>query len=83
MPGLQVLPPEATYMAWLDCRALELPADPFDFFLERARVALTRGSDFGAPGKGCVRLNFATSRAILLEILERMEAALGRRSSIG
>jgi len=83
MPGLDVLPPEATYMAWLDCRGLGLPAEPFDFFLEHARVALTRGSDFGAPGKGCVRLNFATSRAILLEILERMEAALGRRSSIG
>ena len=83
MPDLEVLPPEATYMAWLDCRALELPADPFDFFLESARVALTRGSDFGAPGKGCVRLNFATSRTILVEILERMEAALGRRSSVG
>ena len=83
MPDLEVLPPEATYMAWLDCRGLELPADPFDFFLESARVALTRGSDFGAPGKGCVRLNFATSRTILVEILERMEAALGRRSSVG
>ena len=83
MPDLQVLPPEATYMAWLDCRDLGLPADPFDFFLEHGRVALTRGREFGEPGKGCVRMNFATSRAILLEILERMEAAVRRHPSIG
>jgi cystathionine beta-lyase len=83
LADLHVLPPEATYMAWLDCRDLHLPADPFDFFLEHARVALTRGRDFGEPGKGCVRLNFATSRTILLEILERMEAAIHRHRSTG
>jgi len=83
MPDLQVLPPEATYMAWLDCRDLGLPSDPFDFFLEHGRVALTGGNEFGAPGKGFVRLNFATSRTILLEILERMETAVRRRSANG
>jgi cystathionine beta-lyase len=83
MPDLDVLPPEATYMAWLDCRDLGLPTDPFDFFLEHGRVALTRGSSFGEPGEGCVRLNFATSRTILLEILERMEAAARRHLSTG
>jgi len=76
IPDLGVLPPQATYMAWLDCRDLGLPADPFPFFLEHARVALTGGNEFGAPGRGFARLNFATSRAILLEILERMEAAV-------
>jgi cystathionine beta-lyase len=81
LPDLRVLPPEATYMAWLDCRELGLPADPFNFFLEHARVALTRGSDFGAPGKGFVRMNFATSRTILLEILERMGAAVERQNA--
>jgi cystathionine beta-lyase len=83
IPDLDVLPPEATYMAWLDCRDLGLPADPFDFFLEHGRVALTGGREFGEPGKGCVRLNFATSRTILLEILERMEAAVRRHRSTG
>jgi cystathionine beta-lyase len=75
LPALQVLPPEATYLAWLDCRGLELPGDPFEFFLRRARVALSRGPDFGTGGEGCARLNFATSQAILLEILERMAVA--------
>jgi cystathionine beta-lyase len=79
LPDLHVLPPEATYMAWLDCRELGLPADPFAFFLEHARVALTGGKEFGAPGKGFVRLNFATSRTILREILERMGAAVEKQ----
>jgi cystathionine beta-lyase len=83
IPDLRVLTPEATYMAWLDCRELELPADPSSFFLEHARVALTGGNEFGAPGKGFARINFATSQTILLEILERMETAVHRRSSIG
>jgi cystathionine beta-lyase len=82
IPDLQVLPPEATYMAWLDFRDLELPADPFPFFLEHARVALTGGNEFGTPGKGFARLNFATSRTILLEILERMETAVQRHGRV-
>jgi cystathionine beta-lyase len=81
LPDLRVLRPEATYMAWLDCRELGLPAEPFSFFLEHARIALTRGSDFGAPGNGFARLNFATSRAILLEILERMGASVEEESA--
>jgi cystathionine beta-lyase len=78
LPAVHVLPPEATYLAWLDCRDLGLPGDPFQFFLEHAREALSRGPDFGTGGQGCARLNFATSRAILLEILERMATAVRR-----
>jgi cystathionine beta-lyase len=83
IPDLRVFPPEATYMAWLDCRDLGLPSDPSRFFLEHGRVALTGGNEFGASGKGFARLNFATSRDILREILERMEAALQGRPEIG
>ncbi len=78
LPGIRCLPPEATYLAWLDCRELALPGDPFEFFLEQARVAFNRGTDFGPPGEGFVRLNFATSRAILEQILERMAVAVER-----
>jgi cystathionine beta-lyase len=69
-------PPEASFLAWLDCRDLTLPTFPYDFFLESAKVALSDGRDFGAPGTGHVRLNFATSIEILREILERMSRAL-------
>jgi cystathionine beta-lyase len=77
LPGVHTLPPEATYLAWLDCRELDCE-DPFRFFLKDARVALSNGRDFGGPGEGFVRLNFATSRSILDGVLERMAGALAK-----
>jgi cystathionine beta-lyase len=79
LPGVVTHRPEAGFLAWLDCRALGLGASPQRFFLEHARVALSAGEAFGPPGEGFVRLNFATSRAILGEILERMAKALRER----
>ena len=78
LPAIEHVPPEATFLAWLDCRALELhgASSPHALFLDRARVALSDGPDFGEAGRGFVRLNFATSRAILDQILERMAAAV-------
>ena len=69
--------PEATYLAWLDCRGLDLAEGmtPHQHFLDRARVALSQGHDFGAPGAGHVRLNFGTSAEVLEEILGRMAGA--------
>jgi cystathionine beta-lyase len=77
--GIRWHRPEATYLGWLDCRELGLEPDPCRFFLERARVALSDGAAFGAPGRGFVRVNFGTSRAILSEVLERMAKALHSR----
>jgi cystathionine beta-lyase len=77
--GIGHHPPEATYLAWLDCRRLPLggrPAD--DFFLRLARVAVLDGAPFGPGGEGHVRLNFATSELILGEILDRLSDALAR-----
>lgn len=76
LPSLRTTVPEATYLAWLDCREAGIPGDPFSFFLERARVALSDGKTFGKGGEGFVRLNFGCPRAQLLEALERMRAAL-------
>jgi cystathionine beta-lyase len=81
MPGIDHVPPEATFLAWLDCRGLDLPGGPFSFFLERGRVALSDGPDFGEAGRGFVRLNFATPLAILDEVLERMARALTVRAT--
>jgi cystathionine beta-lyase len=74
--GIGHHPPEATFLAWLDSRELGVPGSPYEFFLESARVGLADGADFGAPGAGCVRLNFGTSAEILDEILDRMGRAL-------
>lgn len=81
MPGVRSFVPEATFLAWLDCRGLELEASPHRFFLEHARVALSDGSVFGAPGRGFARLNFATSRPLLDEITTRIEKSLRERGA--
>ncbi len=77
MPGVATAPPEATYLAWLDCRQAGIPdGDPYTFFLDRAKVALNDGKAFGRGGEGFVRLNFACPRATLDEGLRRMARAL-------
>jgi len=76
IPGVRMTKPEATYLAWLDCRDLNLPQPPSQFFLEKARVALNNGEDFGEPGRGHVRLNFGCSRETLIAALERINRAL-------
>ncbi len=72
LPGIRVTIPEATYLSWLDCRALHLEPNPYDFYLEKARVALTNGVDFGEGGQGFVRLNFGCPRSTLEEALNRI-----------
>jgi cysteine-S-conjugate beta-lyase len=76
LPGLKVVPPEGTYLAWIDCRALDLPHGPFQFFLKQARVALGDGAGFGPGGEGFVRLNYGCCRSMLEDALDRMRAAL-------
>jgi cysteine-S-conjugate beta-lyase len=79
LPGVRWTPPEGTYLAWLDCRELGLPASAGEFFLERAGVAMVDGPECGVPGAGHVRLNFATPRPLLNAIVERMADAVRRR----
>jgi cystathionine beta-lyase len=76
MPEFKACCPEATYLTWLDCRNTPISADPYRFFLEKARVALSNGKPFGTGGEGFVRLNFACPRSTLVEALGRMKSAL-------
>jgi len=76
VPALGYHAPEATYLAWLDCRGLNLPLPPRRFFQQRAGIALTDGSDCGPGGEGHVRLNFALPRPILRQALAQMAQAL-------
>jgi cysteine-S-conjugate beta-lyase len=76
LPDVRWHPPEATFLAWLDCRAYGDGDEPRDLFLERGRVALEAGARFGAPGSGWVRLNFGTSAEIVQEAVQRMATAL-------
>ncbi|MEU1966368.1 MalY/PatB family protein [Micromonospora sediminicola] len=88
LPTVSWRPPEGTYLAWLDCTRLGVPTDapaggvasdlagPARMFLDRARVALSSGHVFGTGGTGFVRLNFATSPAVLTEAVTRMGRAV-------
>jgi cystathionine beta-lyase len=76
LPGVRFRPPEGSYLGWLDLRAFELPAGPAEFLRERAGVWVNEGADFGAPGAGFVRLNMATPRPVLRQIVDRMAEAL-------
>jgi cystathionine beta-lyase len=77
LPQVGYVPPQASFLAWLDCRALGLGDDPAAVFLDKGRVALTPGPDFSAQGNGFARLNIGTSPALIEEAVRRMAAAAG------
>ncbi len=76
IPAIRYRPPDASYLAWLDCTALGLGDDPSAVFLSRGRVALSPGPSFGRPGVGHARLNMGTSRQILAAAVDRIAAAI-------
>ena len=67
---------QASFLTWLDCRACGLGDDPAAAFLERGRVAVYGGPDFGAPGAGYARLNVGTTPELFEEAVTRLAAAL-------
>ncbi|TKB48463.1 putative C-S lyase [Ferrimonas sediminicola] len=71
--GIRLMKPEATYLAWIDCRGLGWEEEPSKVFT-RFGVGLSCGTEFGAPG--FVRLNFACPEQTLNQALERMVRAL-------
>ena len=75
LPGIEMRPMEATYLAWMDVRPLRL-SNPAAFFEEHG-VGLSDGAAFGSPGR--LRLNFGCPRRRLQKALERMAAALASR----
>ncbi|MDO8752294.1 MAG: PatB family C-S lyase [Anaerolineales bacterium] len=78
MPNVRTTIPDATYLAWLDFTQAGIAGSPYEFFKEKAKVALSDGRIFGRDGEGHVRLNFGTSRPLLEQGLERMHKALAR-----
>jgi cysteine-S-conjugate beta-lyase len=76
LPGARYRPPQASFLAWIDCREMELGDDPAAEFLTRGRVALSSGPDFGSEGLGFARLNIGTSPALIAEAVHRMAAVV-------
>jgi cystathionine beta-lyase len=76
LPEAGYVPPEASFLAWVDCARLDLGPEPAEVFLDRGRVAVGRGLNFGPPGDGFVRVTIGTSSALLADIVDRMAAAV-------
>lgn len=81
VPGVKFYVPEATFLGWMDCAALKLPVSAHKFFHDQAKVAFNPGETFDPQCAQYARFNFATSRKIVDEILDRMSAAVRRANS--
>lgn len=75
LPAVRWRPPEAGYLAWLDCRRLGLGEDPAAVILERSALATSSGPQFGRGGSGHCRLNIATTPELVREAVSRIAAA--------
>ena len=77
LPQIRAVRPEASFLVWLDCRALGLSVDELTaLFVEKARLALNAGAMFGRGGEGFMRLNVGTPRSVLADALDRLRQAL-------
>ncbi|MBO0831450.1 MAG: aminotransferase class I/II, partial [Actinobacteria bacterium] len=79
LPQVRYRQPEGTYLAWLNCAAMDLPGSPGTLVIDRAHVTVVDGPDFGDGGAGAFRFNFATPQPILTEMVERIATALSAR----
>lgn len=80
LPEIRFHLPDATYLAWLDCRSLGMNQSAFDLFHDRAKIAFSPGENFNPSCDGFVRLNFATSYEVLDELVDRMAGVPHSRS---
>lgn len=73
LPNIHVIPPQASFLIWLDCRDLHLSHhDLIDLFVNRAGIALNDGETFGPGGSGFMRLNIGTPQSILKKALQQL-----------
>lgn len=77
LPKIKPLRPEASFLVWLDCRALGLNHEQLiDLFVNKAHLALNDGEMFGKGGAGFMRVNVGTPRPILTKALEQLTEAI-------
>jgi len=80
---IRLNPLEGTYLIFPDMRASGMSSQEMTkYLLDRARIAVEPGSEFGPAGEGYTRINIGTSKNIIMEALNRMEEAL-KRLTIG
>ena len=82
---VKLVPSEATYLAWIDCKGLGFKDKQLrSFFVSDAKLGLNAGISFGREGSGFMRLNFAVSSAKMLKVIENFKFALdNKRKTVG
>ncbi len=79
IPGIHMIRPQASYLIFLDCRALGLSQKELvDLFVDGAHLALNNGTTFGKEGEGFMRLNVACPRSVLEKALGQLREACNR-----
>ena len=74
LPGIKVLPLEATYLVWLDCRSLNKTSEQLSkILLEEAKLWVNPGTMYGAVGEGFLRINIGCPRELLIDGLNRLK----------
>lgn len=82
VPQIQLVEPEGTYLAWLDCRELGMTDDELmAFFSDEAKVWLDPGKHSGEQGSGFMRFNLGSSRSVIAQALDQIEAAWKKRNA--
>lgn len=77
LPQIKMIRPEATYMAWLDCSALNMTDKELNrFFVEKAKLGLNPGALFGKGGEQFMRINVACPRSVLQQALVNLKSAV-------
>ena len=77
IPVIKVIPPQGTYLLWLDCRELKLDDSALNrFFIQEAKLGLSPGAIFGKGGEGFMRMNIGTTQANVIAALTRLKNAL-------
>lgn len=72
LPEVVLHRPAASYLAWLDLRALGLGDDPAAAILEHGRLALHSGPAFGEQGRGFARMNVGCAPELVEQGVQRI-----------
>ena len=81
LPQIKVMVPQASFLIWLDFRALHLEqAALVEFLLKKAQLALNDGQSFGIEGRGFMRMNVGTTRATVEKALAQLKKAIDEGS---
>jgi cystathionine beta-lyase len=77
LPAIRLVPTEATYLLWLDCRGLGMSdAELKRFFVRDAQLGLSPGLMFGEHGSGFMRMNIGAPRHLVMQALQRLHQAI-------